>query len=132
MAVTNCTSVCHLNVPVLDGHDEEVDKPGEGVLVHGVDVGQVCQGEEEDGGVACNGAVTHAGRLNLLLFPVCLPDGPLLLLVEGGGLWMPCMGLQPLVPCHGWVIWGHELPCSAILVLAVWQVARWSVVASGS
>lgn len=71
-------------------------------------------------------------RLNLLLFPVCLPDGPLLLLVEGGGLWMPCMGLQPLVPCHGWVIWGHELPCSAILVLAVWQVARWSVVASGS
>ena len=67
MPVTNCTSVCHLNVPVLDGHDEEVDKPGEGVLVHGVDVGQVCQGEEEDGGVACNGAVTHAGRLNLLL-----------------------------------------------------------------
>lgn len=33
----------------VNGHDEEVDEPGERVLVHGVDVGQVSDGEEEDG-----------------------------------------------------------------------------------
>ena len=34
-------------VPLIDGVEEEVDEPGEGVLVHGVNVGQVCDGEEE-------------------------------------------------------------------------------------
>ena len=32
----------------VDGIDEEVDEPGERVLVHGLDVGQVCDGKEQD------------------------------------------------------------------------------------
>ena len=40
------TTMCE--VPFLDGDVEEVDEPGERVLVHGVNVGQVRDGEEED------------------------------------------------------------------------------------
>ena len=60
MPVTNRISVCHLNVPVLDGHDEEIDEPGEGVLVHGVDVGKFSQAEKEHRRVTGDGAITHA------------------------------------------------------------------------
>jgi len=33
--------------PVVDGDEVEVDEPGQGVLVHGVNVGEVCRAEEE-------------------------------------------------------------------------------------
>lgn len=40
---------CHS--PVLYGVDVEIDEPVEGVLVHGVNVGQIRNAEEEDGRV---------------------------------------------------------------------------------
>ena len=61
---------------VVNGHDEEVDEPGEGVLVHGVNVGQVGDGEEQDGGVDCDGRVARSRRVQLLLG--LLSDGLLL------------------------------------------------------
>ena len=33
--------------PVIDGDDVEVDKPRQRVLVHGVNVGELCDGEEQ-------------------------------------------------------------------------------------
>lgn len=54
-------------VGVVDGHDEEVDEPGEGVLVHGLYVGQVGDGEEEDGRVHGDGRVAHARLVDLHL-----------------------------------------------------------------
>lgn len=47
-------------LPLLNGGDEEVDKPAEGVLVHGIDVGQVGDTEEQHGGMLCDGAITFA------------------------------------------------------------------------
>ena len=61
---------------ILDGEVEEVDEPGQGVLVHGLDVGQVSDGEEENGAVHCNLGVAHAGLVNLFLG--LLSDGLLL------------------------------------------------------
>lgn len=49
--------MCSYSPPVMYGVDIEVDKPVERVLIHGVDVGQVCNTEEEDGGVLSNGSV---------------------------------------------------------------------------
>lgn len=49
--------MCSFSSPVMYGADIEVDKPVERVLIHGVDVGQVCDTEEEDGGVLSNGSV---------------------------------------------------------------------------
>ena len=44
----NCTHVpTYYTVPVRYRVEEEVDKPGQGVLVHGVNVGQVSSGEEQ-------------------------------------------------------------------------------------
>ena len=51
---------------VVDAHDEEGDEPGERVLVHGVDVGEVGDGEEEDGGVDGDRFVAHSSRVDLL------------------------------------------------------------------
>ena len=51
----------------MNGHDVEVDEPGERVLVHGVDVGQVGDAEEEDGRVLGDGAVALACLVDLLL-----------------------------------------------------------------
>ena len=51
----------------MDAHNEEVDKPGERVLVHRVDVGQVSDGEEQDTRMLGDRTVTHPGRLDLLL-----------------------------------------------------------------
>ena len=42
----------------MDGHDVEVDEPGQRVLVHGVDVWQVSDREKQDGGVLGDGSVT--------------------------------------------------------------------------
>ena len=52
---------------VVDAHDEERDEPGERVLVHGVDVGQVGDREKEDGRVDGDRFVAHARRVDLLL-----------------------------------------------------------------
>ena len=48
MQCSHMTVFIHTHIPLADGVEEEVDKPGEGVLVHGVNVGEVCDGEEED------------------------------------------------------------------------------------
>lgn len=59
------------NLPVVNRHDVEVDKPGQWVLVHGVNVGEVSDGEEENGGVFGDGTVSHTTRVNLLLGLLC-------------------------------------------------------------
>lgn len=55
----------------MNRHDVEVDKPGQRVLVHGVNVGEVSDGEEENGGVFGDGTVAHTTRVNLLLGLLC-------------------------------------------------------------
>ena len=57
----------HLRVPFLDGDVEEVDKPGERVLVHGVNVGQVRDGEEEDRAVGSHWLIPCTRLLYLAL-----------------------------------------------------------------
>lgn len=52
---------------VFYGQYEEVNEPGEGVLIHGLDVREVGDGEEENGAVDGDGRVTHAGCVDLLL-----------------------------------------------------------------
>ena len=46
---------------VLDREDEQVDEPGERVLVHGLNVGQIGNAEEQDGAVDGDRLVTHTG-----------------------------------------------------------------------
>ena len=57
----------HLRVPFLDGDVEEVDEPGERVLVHGVNVGQVRDGEEEDRAVGSHWLIPCTRLLYLAL-----------------------------------------------------------------
>lgn len=52
---------------VVNGQDKEVDEPGQRVLVHGFNVRQVCDGEEQNGGMDSNWSVTHSSCVNLLL-----------------------------------------------------------------
>lgn len=52
---------------VVNGQDKEVDEPGQRVLVHGLNVRQVCDGEEQNGGMDSNWSVTHSSCVNLLL-----------------------------------------------------------------
>lgn len=52
---------------VVNGQDKEVDEPGQRVLVHGLNVCQVCDGEEQNGGMDSNWSVTHSSCVNLLL-----------------------------------------------------------------
>lgn len=61
--------MCSYSPPVKYGVDIEVDKPVERVLIHGVNVGQVCNTEEEDGGVLSDGSValSRLGYFNLSL-----------------------------------------------------------------
>lgn len=49
-----------LYLPLLNGGDEEVDKPAEGVLVHGINVGQVRNTEEQHRGMLCDRAITFS------------------------------------------------------------------------
>ena len=51
--------------------DKEVDEPGQRVLVHGLYVGQVSDGEEEDWGVDSYWFVAHASLVNLSLSFLC-------------------------------------------------------------
>ena len=51
--------------PVVDGDEVEVDEPGQGVLVHGVNVGEVCDGEEQYRAVGSHGTVPCTGLLYL-------------------------------------------------------------------
>jgi len=55
------------NIPVLDGVDEEVDKPCEGVLVHGINVRQISYTEEQVSRVLGYRPITHTGGLYFLL-----------------------------------------------------------------
>lgn len=57
------------NSPFLNRVNVEVDKPAERVLVHRVNVGQISNGEEQDGGVLGNGSVTLS---RLCYFDLCL------------------------------------------------------------
>lgn len=50
-----------------DTTKEDGDEPLEGVLVHGVNVGEVSNGEEQNGGVLGDGTVAHTTLFNLLL-----------------------------------------------------------------
>lgn len=60
-----------LSLPVMNGADIEVDEPAEGVLVHGVDVGQVCDAEEQHGRVLCHGPVRLPRLRDLQLRLLC-------------------------------------------------------------
>ena len=53
--------------PLTDGDKEEVDEPGEGVLVHWVDVGQVSDGEEENRAMGRHWSVASSRLFQLLL-----------------------------------------------------------------
>lgn len=55
----------------MDGADVEADKPAEGVLVHGVDVGQVGDAEEEHGRVLRHGPVRLPRLRDLQLRLLC-------------------------------------------------------------
>lgn len=55
------------NLPVVNRHDVEVDEPGQGVLVHGVNVGHVGHTEEQDLCVDGHGDVLTASHVNILL-----------------------------------------------------------------
>ena len=61
-----CVYLCGL-IGLLDGHDEEVEEPGERVLVHGVDVGEVGYREEQYRRVDGDRLVGHSRRVDLLL-----------------------------------------------------------------
>lgn len=52
---------------VVDGHDEQIDEPNERVLVHGLDVGQVGNREEENGRVHGYGTIAESCLVDLLL-----------------------------------------------------------------
>ena len=52
---------------IVDRQDEEVDEPGQGILVHGLDVGQISNREEKDGRMDSNRCVAHSSCVNLLL-----------------------------------------------------------------
>ena len=56
-----------INEPLGDRVQEKVDEPGQRVLVHGIDVGQVRDGEEEDAGVNSYGSVAQPRLFYLLL-----------------------------------------------------------------
>ena len=75
------TCIRHTHIPLTDGVEEEVDEPGEGVLVHGVDVGEVSDGEEENGAVGSHRTIASTRLLQLLLCLLCnLREGE-----RGGG-----------------------------------------------
>lgn len=52
---------------IVDRQDEEVDEPGQGILVHGLNVGQISNREEKDGRMDSNRCVAHSSCVNLLL-----------------------------------------------------------------
>lgn len=57
--------------PVLNGANVQVNKPGERVLVHGVYVGQISNGEEQRSWVIGNRPVTFPWLCNLDLCDLC-------------------------------------------------------------
>ena len=56
---------------IVDGVNKEIHEPGERVLVHGLNVGQVSDGEEQNGGVDCDRFVTKTCLVNLDLCCLC-------------------------------------------------------------
>ena len=59
------------HIPFLDGEYIEVDEPGQGVLVHGVDVRQIRDREEQDGRMVRNRPVTLARFVDLSFCLLC-------------------------------------------------------------
>lgn len=55
----------NFHAPLLNGFEEQVDEPVERVLVHGVDIGQVCDGEEQHGGPLGHAFVRLAGLVDV-------------------------------------------------------------------
>mmetsp|Transcript_14307 Transcript_14307/g.34751 ORF Transcript_14307/g.34751 Transcript_14307/m.34751 type:complete len:352 (+) Transcript_14307:1461-2516(+) len=55
-----------------NGSHEEVDEPREGVLIHGLDLGEVRNREEQHSGVLAAGLIPHPGKIDLLLGRVSL------------------------------------------------------------
>ena len=68
---SRCTKLRVNHPPVFDGLAVEVDEPVQGVLVHGVDVGQIGHAEEQHRGMLGNVSVTLPGRCNLDLCLLC-------------------------------------------------------------
>ena len=56
---------------VDDGLDVEVDEPGQRVLVHGLNVGQVRDAEEQDGRMGGHGTIPVPSLINLLFGDGC-------------------------------------------------------------
>ena len=56
-----------INLPVMYGHDVQVNEPGERVLVHRVNVGQICYGEKQDGRVFGDWSIPLPRLFNLPL-----------------------------------------------------------------
>ena len=69
-ALSQYLQVCGLSA-VGDGLDVEIDEPDQRVLVHGLDVGQVTDAEEQDGGMGGHRPVAIASLVNLLLCGIC-------------------------------------------------------------
>lgn len=51
---------------IVYGQNKEVDEPGQGVLVHRFNIGQVSNGEEQDRGMNSYWGVSHSGCVDLL------------------------------------------------------------------
>ena len=56
---------------IVNGVDKQVDEPGEGVLVHGFDVGKISDGEEQNGRVDGDGLVAQSSLVDLDLCCLC-------------------------------------------------------------
>lgn len=52
---------------VLNGSDEEIDKEGEGVLIHGIDVCEIGDTKEQTGSSLCDWSVAHTHLIDFLL-----------------------------------------------------------------
>ena len=55
-----------------DGVEEDANEPLQGVLVHGVNVGEVCGTEEQELCTHCHWNVLATGGVNLLFCLLCI------------------------------------------------------------
>ena len=70
----------------FDGVLKEVDKPGEGILIHGLHIGQSTDGKKEHRDMACHFLVAQTGLVNLQCSP--------------GSLSRHCTGVQCKQHCN--------------------------------
>lgn len=59
-------------VTVLNRHDEQRHKPGQTVLIHGINVSQVGYTKKQNSSVHSGGSITFPSLVNLLLGDLCL------------------------------------------------------------